>query len=90
MGVRAGLRFARAELEQFPSCAASHEDQPFSAGLKRTVGAAVPIELTKVEFPMIRADSVDRGISEFEREPIIRRFTIGADLRPGLASEARD
>jgi len=52
----------------------------FSAGLKRIVGAAAPTELSKVEFPMVRADSVDPGISEFEREPITSRFTIGADL----------
>jgi len=52
----------------------------FSASLNRIFSAALPIELTKVEFPMVRADSVDPGISEFECEPIIRRFTIGADL----------
>jgi hypothetical protein len=52
----------------------------FRAGLKRIVRAAVPIELAKVEFPMVRADFVDPGVSEFKREPISGRFTVGPDI----------
>jgi hypothetical protein len=47
------------------------------------VGTAAPVELAKVEFPMVHADFVDPIVSEFEREPISSRFTVGADLLQG-------
>jgi hypothetical protein len=52
----------------------------FRAGVKRIVSAAVSIELAKVELPMVRANFVDPGVSEFKREPISGRFTVGADV----------